>query len=152
MVGDWVVTELGCVIIQLKVDDFKQIECNELIVNPIPITENVLRLNGFVDAKFGYGRHCLRIEGSKEDSNITKYYRVEYHPSGCYPPAPDLEKFVEIMLNVGSIRLNCYYVHELQHALRLCGLNELADNFKTVPDSVIFNGNSRSTDGCSKTK
>lgn len=23
-----------------------------------------------------------------------------------------------------------YYVHELQHALRLCGLNELADNFK----------------------
>ena len=22
------------------------------------------------------------------------------------------------------------YVHELQHALRLCGLNELADNFK----------------------
>lgn len=23
-----------------------------------------------------------------------------------------------------------YYVHELQHTLRLCGLNELADNFK----------------------
>lgn len=23
-----------------------------------------------------------------------------------------------------------HYVHELQHALRLCGLNELADNFK----------------------
>ena len=23
-----------------------------------------------------------------------------------------------------------YYFHELQHALRLCGLNELADNFK----------------------
>ena len=26
--------------------------------------------------------------------------------------------------------LNLYYVHELQHALRLCGFNELADNFK----------------------
>ena len=26
--------------------------------------------------------------------------------------------------------INLYYVHELQHALRLCGLNELADNFK----------------------
>lgn len=26
--------------------------------------------------------------------------------------------------------LNLYYVHEMQRALRLCGLNELADNFK----------------------
>ena len=26
--------------------------------------------------------------------------------------------------------VNLYYIHELQHALRLCGLNELADNFK----------------------
>lgn len=26
--------------------------------------------------------------------------------------------------------IHIYYVHELQHALRLCGLNELADNFK----------------------
>lgn len=25
---------------------------------------------------------------------------------------------------------NCKYVHQLQHALRLCGLDELADNFK----------------------
>ena len=26
--------------------------------------------------------------------------------------------------------INLYYVHELQRALRLCGLNEFADNFK----------------------
>lgn len=26
--------------------------------------------------------------------------------------------------------LNLWYIHQLQHALRLCGLNELADNFK----------------------
>ena len=25
---------------------------------------------------------------------------------------------------------NCKYVHNLQHALRLCGFDELADNFK----------------------
>ena len=25
---------------------------------------------------------------------------------------------------------NCQYVHELQHALRICGLDDLADNFK----------------------
>ena len=26
--------------------------------------------------------------------------------------------------------LNLYYVHQLQHAFRLCGFDELADNFK----------------------
>lgn len=30
--------------------------------------------------------------------------------------------------NISQIKL--YSVHQLQHALRLCGLNELADNFK----------------------
>ena len=28
-----------------------------------------------------------------------------------------------------NIFAQIYYVHELQHALRLCGLQELADNF-----------------------
>ncbi|MBQ0088527.1 MAG: hypothetical protein KBT27_04250 [Prevotellaceae bacterium] len=28
------------------------------------------------------------------------------------------------------ISIQIKYVHELQHALRLCGLNDLADNFK----------------------
>lgn len=33
--------------------------------------------------------------------------------------------------NIGlSVRKQLYYVHEFQHALRLCGLSELADNFK----------------------
>jgi len=30
--------------------------------------------------------------------------------------------------NTTNVRVN--YVHQLQHALRLCGLNELANNFK----------------------
>ena len=29
-----------------------------------------------------------------------------------------------------ELKLTLQYVHELQHALRLCGLDELADNFK----------------------
>ena len=29
-----------------------------------------------------------------------------------------------------DVVLPCKYVHQLQHAFRLCGLNELADNFK----------------------
>ena len=33
-------------------------------------------------------------------------------------------------LECGIYLLTIRYVHELQHALRLCGLHELADNFK----------------------
>ena len=45
---------------------------------------------------------------------------------------------VDLTIEKFEGRLQCYeipdmqfnYVHQLQHALRLCGLNELADNFK----------------------
>ena len=35
-----------------------------------------------------------------------------------------LKRYLEFVLR------DTLYVHEMQHALRLCGLNELADNFK----------------------
>ena len=146
MIGDWVnfydaqaykvtsihINNKGCAV-RLEFDEYI-VETWAGKIEPIPLTEEILKANGFEDATFGYGRHCLRIKGSVADSKITKYYSVEYHPKGCYPPSPDLEQFIDIMLNIGSIRLNCYYVHELQHALRLCGLNELADNFKVTTD------------------
>lgn len=131
MVGDWVVTELGCVIIQLKVDDFKQIECNELIVNPIPLTEEILKVNGWKWRKKGL-ISSMRLFDEDGHSIMTLTYGN--------------------LMSIGGHEIKVQYIHELQRALRCCGLNELADNFKAVPDSVIFNGHSRSTDGCSKTK
>ena len=35
-----------------------------------------------------------------------------------------------VLYQNGHYMCDCKYVHELQHALRLCGLNEIADNFK----------------------
>ena len=45
---------------------------------------------------------------------------------------PEGEDFfkIAIMSEVSSLCTKIEYVHELQHALRLCGLSELADNLK----------------------
>lgn len=45
---------------------------------------------------------------------------------------PEGEDFfkITIMSEVSSLCTKIEYVHELQHALRLCGLDELANNFK----------------------
>ena len=33
-------------------------------------------------------------------------------------------------INIYDSNIKCEYVHQLQHALRLCGLDDIADNFK----------------------
>lgn len=81
-------------------------------IEPIPITIEILTKNGF----------------TKVNSQ-----RYDY---GC----PDTDCYVKVnpkknMIHVNGRNANCnlYYhsfIHELQHALRLCGLNEFADNFK----------------------
>ena len=44
----------------------------------------------------------------------------------------DKEKGVEISNKMYNISCPIKYVHELQHALRLCGLSELAENLKVL--------------------
>ena len=40
------------------------------------------------------------------------------------------DKYGESLFQNGYYMCDCEYAHTLQHALRLCGLNELADDFK----------------------
>ena len=80
--------------------------------SPIPLTPEILEKNGFI----------------KVNSQ-----RYDY---GC----PDTDCYVKVnpkknMIHVNgrNANSNLYshsFVHELQRALRLCGLDELADNFK----------------------
>lgn len=88
-------------------------------VKPIPLTDDILKLNGWKDSQY---------------SNILKVYR-------------DGEVYMEIRadnlaiwLNVdGEEPIDIYadyilprpkYVHTLQHCLRLVGMNDLADNWR----------------------
>lgn len=86
---------------------------------PIPLTKEILEANGFEkrEKKYVYGDiNKLEDVASMWYSDFThnrmifnlygKNGIIDYYPWGIV------------------------FVHQLQHALRLCGFNELADNFK----------------------
>lgn len=132
MIGDWVVseiegagriTELGrdwCVALTYgKNNNAVTGELRQL--QPIPLTPEILKKNGF-----GY------VEGDEYST---------YHPTHFYLGESQFCKSMDLHIgtyNKGifwvNIRQNAIYgiryVHELQHALRMCGYNDLADNFK----------------------
>lgn len=79
---------------------------------PIPITEEFLLANGFV--RVNTQRYDLGTFGS--------YYYVKVNPK-------------KNMIHVNGANANCNlydgkYVHQLQHALRICGLTAIANNLK----------------------
>ena len=98
-------------------------------VSPIPLTPEILGQNGFIHVYTEsivskYYKHIMNEHGS---TAINVYFEEDM----------DVKVLVQIETNlkavsgVNSIH-NCEieHVHTLQHAFRLCGLSELADNFK----------------------
>lgn len=79
---------------------------------PIPLTEEILVKIGFIKVnsqRYDYG-----------NPNTDCYIKVNPQKG---------------MIHVNGRKANCnlynhFFVHELQHALRLCGLTDLADNLK----------------------
>ena len=94
-------------------------------IDPIPLTAEILEKNGFKykttdwDVVYEgphYGKYNLKkfhVLIGKENVALASHY--DYIGQG------DVDAHVFAYIN---------YVHELQHALRLCGLYEFADNFK----------------------
>ena len=88
-------------------------------IEPIPLTTEILEKNGFYDRTFGYKGHYVIH---------TNEYQLGYYPKtnrfGVYKkgidPFYDKDKFCCGFKNIVK------YVHELQHALKLCGIkNEI---------------------------
>lgn len=93
-------------------------------ISPIPLTEEILKLNGFRAEEYSGG--ILFYWEKKKDSKAEGYVGIEtrrLRNSDKFFVGTVTKNTPEFMLHLNSI-------HELQHALRLCGLNELADNFK----------------------
>lgn len=87
--------------------------CNEDI-EPIPLTKEIVSANGFEEFCEMYGgviQHRLYSEDRKIKIDVTNSCLYDL---SCCP----------------NVICELRYVHELQHALRLCGLNSLDDNFK----------------------
>ena len=95
-------------------------------IEPIPLTPEILEKNGFVQEDdaymddIAYKCFCEILTGHYSANDII----VSYDGSKEFTITNDLGYPCD------EITLYRPKVHELQHALRLCGLNELADNFK----------------------
>ena len=76
-------------------------------IEGVPITPEILKKNGWKDAEFW----CEYQDGK----NTIQC---------CLPDMRGRINEIEIE------HFKCEYVHQYQHLLRLCGLDELADNFK----------------------
>ena len=94
-------------------------------IEGIPITPEILEKNGFYDSytkryyKRFYSNGCFDIA-------ISLVYReIEVSKVCCAGTDCEEEEYGSAIAFGNDI---C--VHTLQHTLRLCGLNELADNFK----------------------
>ena len=139
MIGDWVISnkrgkneivkvvsiEGGTNCCWLDADCFSGlVACEDL--SPILLTPEILEKNGFVQEDdaykddIAYKCFCEILTGHYSANDVI----VSYDGSKEFTITNDLGYPCD------EITLYRPKVHELQHALRLCGLNELADNFK----------------------
>ena len=87
----------------------------------IPITPEILEKNGWLNGP--YSRLSL------QDGKWLEFYWREHRLQEYWEGIDEWQSHIKQLELV--FKTECiFYVHELQHALRLCGLNELADNFK----------------------
>ena len=111
MIGDWV-NETIVGTHQWMMTDYPDFD--ERFVFPIPLTAEILEKN--------FGRVKNVCDGYDE-------WTIEIEPNSSWwllSITKEVDEGYEY--NIDSFPI--HYVHELQRALRLCGLNELADNFK----------------------
>lgn len=109
MIKDWVMVKILSQIPNTYVlhtwtaNDYSR----NLQVKPIPLTTEILEKNGWK-----YTTYCHEYQDGKNNIQCRLPYMVG-RINGI-----DIEHF------------KCEYVHQYQHLLRLCGLDELANNFK----------------------
>lgn len=94
-------------------------------VEPVPLTPEILEKNGWSHSQLhgSYGRKGMRIDGPPYEElpdgikNLLDFAQWSIDEEFQY-------HLLEIYMWRGSIRLWVNYVHELQHALRLCGIDK----------------------------
>lgn len=85
---------------------------------PVFITPEILEANGFI--KTGYMCRCVH-NLADFDNHAQLDYNLKFSTFEI--------KRMKNRAWTAKIYIDAHYVHELQHALRLAGLNDLADNF-----------------------
>ena len=88
------------------------------LFNPIQITPEILETNGFI--KSGYMCRCCH-NLADFDNHAQLDYNLKFSTFEI--------KRMKNRAWTAKIYIDAHYVHELQHALRLADLNDMADNF-----------------------
>lgn len=97
-------------------------------VSPIPLTPEILEKNGFeLNGELPF-RKEFRI-CFNEDTEDERHLFVEYHHKSDYVKLT-YQTYTGHHNGTNGIVINHCGVHQFQHALRICGLDELADNIK----------------------
>ena len=112
MIGDWVniaveeynnptrIREIGSFWVKVIKDEM---EYSNILVTPIPLTPEILEKNGFV-------RSEVFVEWKYEYEDIYMLWK----------PFP----WLSVLSDGSELKFPCEYVHQLQHALRLCGIEK----------------------------
>lgn len=100
-------------IVQRLCDKTTYLPCAVREAEPIPLTEEIFKANGF--EKNPYYEEWVKPLNNQYKLRVSNKH-ISVVRGGTYP--------------FNFVGNPTKYVHELQHALRLCRLNELADNFK----------------------
>ena len=127
MIGDWVynthnrqpeqVYEIGSGLVMLAYNDLYEYD----EIKPIPITPEILETNGF-DKKWHDRSRCVIFDPKKD--HVTSIVYNHHNATISIDDLPFNEVDKENQRNQKIEALGCRYVHELQHALRLCGIEK----------------------------
>lgn len=117
MIGDWVVKPSGHIRTMGRAE-FSNNDAWFEDIKPIPLTARILEKNGLektlIDEEYCYSLFTM---------DYVIVIRTNRDGYWKYDSMREIGRGVVIQRKFD-------YVHELQHALRLCGLDELAENFK----------------------
>lgn len=137
MIGDWVLVNGTPMQIQAINDIDDEIMADDELycliedrihsedkIEPIPLTKDILEKNGWKEAFFsgGYGRKGMRLDGIPYTTGLPKGVDNALNFAEWSIDENFEFHLLVIYMWKGNIRLWVNYVHELQHAFRLCGI------------------------------
>ena len=126
MIGDWVYCYGKPTKITILTNaDIIATEIGDGVITPIPLASEILEKNGWIQSRYETCKSVYEYKGLHLRHTMIK------RSNGRWVANIDgiIEKFSDEYIH-SFLRINVFYVHELQHALRLCRLDELTDNFK----------------------
>ena len=83
-------------------------------VEPIEITKELLKENGFID-------NLCYLDYHLDEQSRIQYYRHEHRLSKIWYGRDEWQNNAHVREE--SFRCNCFYFHELQQACKMCGVN-----------------------------